>query len=99
MNDPLVKAFTSTDEDINFDDIPEITDFSGFKKSPRISKIAANAKAAGIYYTRAFDFENGKVEIKEIDTSTHKVLSSKIVNIDEVPPSGVNFNGGLRKTV
>ena len=76
--------FESKDDDINFDDIPEITDFSGFKKSPRIAKFIANVKAAGRYYTRAFDYKRGTVEIREIEAGTHKVLSIKVVAIDEV---------------
>ena len=71
-------------ENINFDDIPEITDFSGFKQSPRIAKIAAKAKATGRYYTRAFNYELGTVEISEIETDTHKILNARVVSI---PPN------------
>ena len=84
MSNTAIKPIANTDENISFDDIPEITDFSGFKKSPRIAKIAAIAKAAGRYYTRAFDYDRRMIEIKEIDSATHTVIRTKIVAFSKV---------------
>ena len=77
--------FEDIDEDINFDDIPEVTNFTGWVRNPpHLVKFKEAVKKAGRYYTRAFDHERGIVEIKEIESGTHKVLSVKIVAIDEV---------------
>ena len=41
-------------------------------------------KKDGKYYTRAFNYENGTVEITEIEAATHRVLSSITVSLDEM---------------
>ena len=81
----LGKNPTLPDENINFDDIPEITDFSGFKRSPRLAKFREKILADGRYFTRAFDYGSGTVEITEIDASTHEVIGSQVVNLNEIP--------------
>ena len=89
MSDITKKTALSYDgEEIDVSDIPEITDFSSFKRSPRLAKRAAKIKAAGKYYTRAFDFEKGTVEISEIEAGTHRILSVQTLGIDEVAPIG-----------
>ena len=67
-------------EKIDVSDIPEVTDFSGWKKNPHAKKI----KEDGKYYTRAFDHENGTVTITEIEAETHKIIRSEIVSIAQV---------------
>ena len=74
-------AYDGTEVDVS--DIPEITDFSNFRRNPRH---AARIRAAGKYYTRAFDYEKGTVEVREVEAVTHRLLSVQTLRIDEVEP-------------
>ena len=79
----VVRNSIHTSENIGIDDIPEITDFSSFKRSPRLAKVRERIIAEGRYYTRAFDYESGVVEITEFDSATHEAISSQVVKISD----------------
>ena len=75
----------SIDDDINLDDIPEVTDFTGWVRNPpHLVKFREAVNKAGRYFTRAFDYKRGTVEIREIEAGTHKILSIRVVAIEEV---------------
>ena len=82
-----VEKPASPDEGINLDDIPEIVDFSGFKRSPHLAEFRRRILAKGRYFTRSFDYASGTVRITEIDAATHEVVGSKVVKITDLQTS------------
>jgi len=66
MNSYNSKAAIYDKEGINYDDIPEITDFSKAVKNPYVGKFIKNGK-----FTAVIEHE-GYTEIAEFDVNTNK---------------------------
>ena len=70
MHEPT-KPISYDSEDINFDDIPEITDFTGWVKNPHYGKFIKDGK----FTVQVHCADHTKLQ--EIEAATGKVLSSK----------------------